>query len=144
MKDKGPLLSGPGWTALIILILIPVGLIFTYVRHMKPASTAVGVTVDDKAPSEADDGKGAKEAQAEQDDKDAGYQKICGDLARDFVEAVNPTREQQSRTLILYNVNRCSNMFIRDAAAGKHGLTDAELKAVKADQEVGGINVEDR
>ena len=85
----------------------------------------------------------AEEPEEEVDHRGDGFDKICSDLADDFVNAKAPTREQQERTLIIYNINRCSNMFIRNADAEKHGLTAEQLEAVKADREVGSLHIED-
>lgn len=132
----------------IVVIGLILLMFITSTRSTKPktASIASGPVAKNEAPPEMDDEKAAEVALAEKDATkaimDAGYQKICNALAKEFVDAQTPTREQQTRTLILYSVNRCSGMFIRNADAEKHGLTEAELDAVKEDQDVGAVSIE--
>lgn len=80
------------------------------------------------------------------DYKARAYAKICRSLASEFVDSPSPTETQQRRTLMLYNVNRCSNLHIIKASAKGRGLDENEMRALddSDDMDVGQLQVEER
>lgn len=83
-------------------------------------------------------------AEEEVDYRERARVKICRALARQLLEPSSPTREQQDRTLMIYNVNGCSKGFIVDAYAEKIDLTKEEKKALDEETEFGDLRVEDK
>lgn len=72
--------------------------------------------------------------------------KICTSLAKEFLDAPTPNAERQRRTLMIYNVNRCSNWFILKADAEGRGLDENEMKALDeyTDEDIGPLRAEDK
>jgi len=78
------------------------------------------------------------------DPLETAREKICRSIASEFVDTPTPTQEQMRRTLTIYNLNECSNRYIRDKDAEGRGLDKAELEAVQAQESVGPLRLEDK
>jgi len=78
------------------------------------------------------------------DPLETAREKICRSIASEFVDTPTPTQEQMRRTLTVYNLNECSNRYIRDKDAEGRGLDKAELEAVQAQESVGPLRLEDK
>ena len=108
------------------------------VTKTEPAEASLPVEMNDKQVETA-----TTETSDPVDYRERARVKICRALAREFLNAQSPTREQQQRTLIVYKINDCSNGFIADAYAEKVDLTAEETKALQVATDFGALRVED-
>jgi len=137
--------------AILLLFVLIAFLLITHARRAPspppaavPASTPPAVqvrAVETEVATAQDDEQPAEETV---DPLETARDKICRSIASDFVDAPSPTQEQMRRTLTIYNLNECSNRYIRDKDAEARGLDKDELEAIQEQESVGPLRLEDK
>jgi hypothetical protein len=139
--------------AVLVMVVLAVFLVAGRSRHAPPPPPpATPVTTPVTLP-ESVQAAGEEISQAPQDAEPAAEpvdpletarDKICRSIASEFVDTETPTQEQMRRTLTIYNLNECSNRYIRDKDAEGRGLDKAELEAIREQESVGPLRLEDK
>ena len=144
-------------TKLIVAVVGMLGLLVTYMllgmndeasEPVKPAGRVERSTRNPQSTREADPVEALAKFEAAEkirrDKLDLARDKVCRSLASELIDMPSPTQEQMRRTLLVYNVNKCSNEYIRNQDAQNRGLTKDELEALVNDTDVGPLRFEDK
>lgn len=140
-----------GKLLIAVLLLIVILIVFLVAGRSRHASTPPPPIAPVAAPvaERVQAAEPEVEQQAEPDEEpvdslETARDKICRSIASEFVDAPSPTQEQMRRTLTMYNLNECSNRYIRDKDAEGRGLDKAELEAIQEQESVGPLRLEDK